>query len=582
MKTKILIVDDLKENILALSELIRAEDVEIRSALTPDQALSEILDNEFALALVDVMMPTMSGFELARLVRGIKKSQSLPIIFVTARPQDSSTLFEGYESGAVDVLFKPLDPHIVRSKVRTFVEIDQQSRMLQDQYTEMSRLKTEAEAASEAKSQFLANMSHEIRTPLTAVLGFADLISQAPCDQNRADYVTSIIRNGRLLLRLIDDILDFSRIEACRLEFENMPFEVSEILSDTLATLTSKAEAAKVKLKTVSSGDFRGTFISDPLRIKQVLLNVVGNAIKFSPGGEVTLHTVLEPGSGKTTHIKFLIEDTGIGMLPQEAARIFSPFTQADSSMRRKYGGTGLGLTISKNIAQALGGDVRIVRTAPGQGSVFEVSFAVQPAPASVAATFFATAATAPTSAPAAMPSNATSSNSSSSAVPIREARNAADRPSASTSGTNPSAAPPSASADKVLASKHILVVDDVEDNRTLFTRYLGPSGALIELASNGREAIEKATQSDWDVVLMDIQMPVMDGLEATAELRRRGFTKPIIALTAHARQENLDRFLAAGFSDTLVKPVTRSDLVNKITSFVEEGLYGQEVTLGS
>ncbi len=211
MKTKILIVDDLAENILALSRLIEADDVEILTASKPEEALNHILDNDFALALLDVQMPMMSGFELARLIRGVGKGRHLPIIFVTAQSTDTRVIFEGYESGAVDILFKPLDPHMVRSKVRVFVRLDQQSRTLASQVDVMARLKEEADAANIAKSRFLANMSHEIRTPMGAVLGFADVLSQADLTtQEKDEALASISRNGKLLLRIIDDILDLS------------------------------------------------------------------------------------------------------------------------------------------------------------------------------------------------------------------------------------------------------------------------------------------------------------------------------------------------------------------------------------
>lgn len=531
MKTKILIVDDLQENIVALSELISSDNVEIYSANTPDKALDLLLDHEFALALLDVMMPTMSGFELARLIRGVERSRHLPIIFVTAHQMEQSVIFEGYESGAVDVLFKPLDPHIVRSKVAVFVRLDQQSKLLQSQVQTMARLKEEAESANVAKSRFLANMSHEIRTPLSAVLGFADVLSQGGLSQREKDEsISSISRNGKLLLRIIDDILDLSRIEAQRLELESVPFDLHEILRDLETTLSAKAADKGIELSVRREGDVGSRYIGDPLRLKQILLNVTGNAIKFTKKGSVTVQvesfatSSLVHGVGAIRDLKFTIQDSGIGLTSEEGRKIFEPFAQADGSTRRKYGGTGLGLAISRQMARAMGGDVVLKHSAPGEGSTFVITVraeTVKPQPQ--------------------VPSEG------------RPARSGSELSS-------------NDYQSHLLAGKKILVVDDVMDNRILIERYLKPSGILVSTASGGVEAIEKAKQGEVDLVLMDIQMPIMDGYEATIQLRKTGFTKPIVALTAHAMREELERCVRAGCDTTLTKPVTRRDLLAKIT----------------
>lgn len=528
MKTKILIVDDLRENIVALSELIASNDVEILTAETPDRALDLLLDHEFALALLDVMMPTMSGFELARLIRGVERSRHLPIIFVTAHQMEQSVIFEGYESGAVDVLFKPLDPHIVRSKVRVFVRLDQQSKLLQAQVQTMARLKEEAESANVAKSRFLANMSHEIRTPLSAVLGFADVLSQGGLSVlEREESLASISRNGKLLLRIIDDILDLSRIEAQRMELERIAFDLGDALRDLETTLSNKATDKGIALEFTRGEGADGRYVSDPLRLKQVLLNVIGNAIKFTNKGSVRVHAVTSPAESLVPNgpvqreLKFVIEDTGIGLTQDEARRIFEPFAQADGSTRRKFGGTGLGLAIAKQLARSMGGDVSIERTKPGDGSTFVVSIRAE-------------------------------------VVVGKEVQ--ADGAQA------PAKAPQVADGASGLSGKRVLVVDDVMDNRILIERYLKPAGVVVGTAAGGQEAIERAKASEWDLVLMDIQMPNMDGYEATSQLRRIGFEKPIIALTAHAMREELERCMKAGCDSTLTKPITRRDLIAKIT----------------
>lgn len=530
MKTKILVVDDLHENILALSRLIEADDVEIVTASTPDEALNTVLDHEFGLALLDVQMPNMTGFELARLIRGIERGRHLPIIFVTAQTSEAKLLFEGYESGAVDVLFKPLDPHIVRSKTRVFVRLYQQSQQLADQIEALARLKEEAESANIAKSRFLANMSHEIRTPLSAVLGFADVLSQTGLsEEERHQCLASISRNGQLLLRIIDDILDLSRIEAQKLEFEKSAFDIDELFKDLEATLSARAVDKGIGLVFKKGAGFGGQYISDPLRIKQILINIIGNAIKFTNRGQVAitaecraLHSLL-PGAEPRYELRFTVVDTGIGLSSDDAKRVFEPFAQADSSTRRRFGGTGLGLAISKQLAKSLGGDVILRQSAPGQGSTFEIT--VQ-APKSEAA-----------------------ANSGRVGAHDIEKLHRADLIE---------------DADQ-LKGRRVLVVDDVSDNRTLIERYLKPQGIVVGLAAGGQEAVDLAKSRDWDAVLMDIQMPNMDGYEATAKLREIGFKKPIIALTAHAMREELERCLSAGCDMTLTKPVAKRDLIKRL-----------------
>ncbi len=549
MKTKILIVDDLRENIIALQRLIEASDVEIHTASSPDQALDLLLDHDFGLALLDVQMPTMTGFELARLIRGVHRSRDLPIIFVTAQAADSGLIFEGYESGAVDVLFKPLDPHIVRAKVRVFVRLDQQSRLLGDQIGMMAHLKEEAESANIAKSRFLANMSHEIRTPLSAVLGFADVLSQSElAAQDRDECISSISRNGKLLLRIIDDILDLSRIEAQRLELEKNEFDLNELLKDLEATLNNKASDKGIALEFHRGEGIQNRFVSDPLRLKQILLNVIGNAIKFTHRGSVKVSADVRDAA-PLKEIRFEVHDTGIGLSSEEVQKIFEPFAQADSSTRRIYGGTGLGLAISKQLARNLGGDVLIIKSIPGEGTTFLVSIRAPQLERSAAAEIASTQGY----------------------YEENDQRNGQrnDQRNDQRKGQKNGQGKELSDSAKRLTGKKILVVDDVIDNRTLIERYLRPAGIEVEQAAGGQEAVQLFGSSDWDAILMDIQMPYMDGYETTAQLRKLGFAKPIIALTAHAMREELDRCLRAGCDMTLTKPVAKRELIDRLADAI-------------
>ena len=254
-KFEILIVDDMKDNLLALNALLEREDVKISQALSGNVALELLMKHDFCLALIDVNMPYMSGFELAEFMRGSKKTKNVPIIFVTATAKDQSFSFKGYESGAVDFLLKPLDPHAVRSKVNVFIELFQQKNELCRQLTTITELmadlnasKDEAEKANTSKTQFLANMSHEIRTPIGAILGFIDLLKNpAILQKDKDSYMVVVEKNSQQLLSLIDDILDLSKVEAGKMTVENIEFSLAEMLSDIQASMNLKAESKGIQ-----------------------------------------------------------------------------------------------------------------------------------------------------------------------------------------------------------------------------------------------------------------------------------------------------------------------------------------------
>lgn len=519
MKTKVLIVDDHKENITALSRLIAADDVEIFSAQDADEALNLLVDHDFGLALLDVQMPKVTGFELARLIRGVRRSRHMPMIFVTAHQRDQSVVLEGYETGAVDLLFKPLDPYVVRSKVRVFVQLDQQAKLLKAQMQEVERLKQEAEAANLAKSRFLANMSHEIRTPLGAILGFTELLRGEQMSPEARGFLDVIERNGQALTRLIDDILDLSKVEAGQMAIEHLPFSLKELVNETLALFSEKARSKGIVLK-VDRLPTTGQIISDPARLRQILVNLVGNAVKFTEKGEVRVAVDVRATSSGKARVTVRVIDTGPGLTKEQSGKLFQPFVQADDSTSRKFGGTGLGLVLSRRLARAMGGDVWIESAEPGKGSAFAFDFEVD------------------------------------FAEPELFAEN----------GAGEAARTP----QKRLGGVKILVVDDSIDNRTLIKFLLHREGANIEEAASGGDAVEKAMANSHDIVLMDIQMPIMDGYDTLHALKTRGYEKPVIALTAHAMTEERQRTKAAGFGDHVTKPVDRESLVTAILKQID------------
>lgn len=528
-RVKILLVDDLKDNLLALEGLLRRDDIEIFTAKSGTDALEFMITNDFALAIIDVQMPGMSGFELAEFMRGAKKTKNIPIIFVTAAANEQNFSFKGYESGAVDFLLKPLDAHAVKSKVNIFIELYRQKKELRTQLAMITDLvealndaKVEAEQANASKTQFLANMSHEIRTPIGAILGFNDLMKNpdnSP-EENR-HHMAVVERNSHQLLKLIDDILDLSKVDAGMLAIESIPFSITELLADFSAAMKLKAEAKGIQFVLSADQVFPKLICSDQFRLQQILTNIVGNALKFTSKGHVTLSISYAPPI-----LKFVVTDTGIGISKDHESRLFQPFSQADISTTRMFGGTGLGLVLSRRLAEALGGRLELINSTENVGSTFLIEIK------------------------ATMHSDA----------------KLEDR-KASTIMTDTSIEAPQ--AGQILRGLKVLLVEDSPDNQMLITAYLNNEGADVESASDGAEGVKLALAKDFDVLLMDIQMPVLDGHEATRQLVRSKYTKPIIALTAHAMNEERKKCLDSGFTDFLTKPIQRDRLINILSRYV-------------
>jgi len=404
----------------------------------------------------------------------------------------------------------------VRAHVGTVEDVT--DRVLAEQ--SLRDAKAAAEAASEAKSQFLANMSHEIRTPMTAILGFTDLLNDPSVSEaERAGYVNTIRRNAEHLLTLINDLLDVSKIEAGKMTVERMPCSPADVIADVASMLRGQAGNKGIALDVAYLGPIPRTILSDPTRLRQIILNLAGNAVKFTSKGRVRIETSLER-HGDRGALVIHVRDTGIGMTPEQMARLFQPFQQADSSMARRFGGTGLGLTISKRLAVMLGGDVS-VDSRSGEGSVFTVTIDTGPLEG-------VELLDAPTE-----------------AVPVQR--------------------PPAAQGAPRLIGR-ILLAEDGPDNQRLIAHILRKAGADVTIVGNGRQAVEAARNvyTPYNLILMDMQMPVQDGYSATRELRAGGYTHPIVALTAHAGPEDRAKCLGAGCDDFATKPIETARLLDK------------------
>jgi len=373
----------------------------------------------------------------------------------------------------------------------------------------------QAAEASKIKTLFLANMSHEIRTPLSVILGFSELMRDPDATQEERDRYAGIVkRTGDNLTTIINDILDISKVEAGRLQIEKTSFSLSQLLKDLEVYLKVRFDEKSISFSINPKGAVPEYIISDPTRLRQILLNIVGNAIKFTDKGSVRLEYGIE---GR--HIVFTVTDSGIGISSEQRKRLFRSFSQGDSSTRRKYGGTGLGLILSRKLARLLGGDVILVESTPEKGSVFKVRINCE---------------------------------ISMKAAPAKPAKKLIVE-------------------NLPLNGKRILVIEDIPENQLLLRLYLNKSGAEADFANNGLEGIKKVESTVYDLILMDMQMPVMDGYTATSELRLRGYEIPIIALTGHAMKEDREKCLKVGCDAYLTKPIDRATLVHMVSLFTKE-----------
>ena len=663
--SKILLVEDDAEMPEVLSGLLAPDGITLTAASTVTEAWAQLQVEAYDLVLLDLGLPGADGFDLLRRISESPVLQNLPVIVVTAWHSNPDKL-RGFDLGAVDYLTKPFESSELRARVCSALR----TKHLQDELSKTNRdllaARITAEAAVRAKSEFLANMSHEIRTPMNGVIAMSSLLLETPLTNEQRGYVETVYASSESLLTIINDILDFSKIESGNLELECIPFDLGTCVEDAVDLLASRAAEKNIELAFDIEGGIPAKLMGDSTRIRQVLVNLVGNGVKFTQQGEVVVNvrSTSSPDNlddaDQTWLLHFSVRDTGIGIPPDRMSRMFKAFSQADASTTRQYGGTGLGLAISKRLVELMGGKLWVESVA-NKGSTFNFSIPFLPAPKTVrpvsqspapelkqarvlivddnltncrilklqTAKWGMIPTTAQSGAEALarlsagegfdvaildmqmpamdgvmlaneirkLPAHAqlpivllTSMGIRADAPEVAGAKLAAflNKPVkpgklrealihiVSGSKATSSQARPAAGKklDPTLAARlplRIMVCDDNVINQKVAQRILAQMGYQASVTNNGREAVDALERERFDLVFMDLQMPELNGLEATQAIRERqqqtsqfpNFTPPVIviAMTASAMVGDRDKCLACGMDDYISKPVRPEDV---------------------
>jgi signal transduction histidine kinase/HPt (histidine-containing phosphotransfer) domain-containing protein len=519
---RVLLVDDDPDDARTSLALLAAAGADVSHVGSAEDALS-LLDQGPAVdvVLLDLGLPGLSGVDAVRAVRE-RATPEVPVVVLTAN-DDADLALLAIATGAQDVLVKRATDASLLARTIAFAQQRQGSVC----HVDLDR--ATAVRANLAKTEFLASVSHEIRTPLNTVLGMAELLAETGLSYKQERLVETLRRAGDHLLQLVDEMLDLARIEAGRLTLEKRPFDLGRLVDSAIDFLRPAAQRKGVELRVDWDPDLCKVVVGDARRLRQILVNLIANGVKFTDTGFVRVVVASDPANHARGALQFLVEDTGIGIGHDNIEAIFGSFVQGDPSIARRYGGTGLGLNIVWRLVDLMGGWIW-VESAPGRGCRFHVTLVLEPSEERA-------------SRPSLLP----------------------DTPKIPESSTGE------------LAGLRVLMVDDSDESRALIAAYLAPSGAKLEVADDARSALERLARETFDVVLMDLHLPGMDGFAATRALRRaeaeRGARSvPVVALSADALPETVKMALACGCSEHLAKPIRKAALLATLRRHAAQG----------
>lgn len=575
----ILVVDDVSKNLQILGSILDEVGYSTTFAISGAQALERLETAKPDLILLDMMMPDMDGLQICSILKSNPETCDIPVIFLTAS-QNSEHIIQAFDKGAVDYLTKPFNTRELLARVRNHLELKHTRDQLRKALKELVESRDAALKSAQIKSQFLANMSHEIRTPMNGVLGMTELLLQTPLTPQQLDYVQTLKSSGNSLLVIINDILDYSKLEAGEMRLQYEEFNLKKKLKEMSKLFASQISNKPISFEVNCAPEVPTKIIGDLHKIQQILTNLIGNAIKFTEAGKIQVNVTKVAGlSGEiyqnhltefsippdrimSNHcqLRFEVCDTGIGIKPEDQENIFKSFFQADSSSTRRYAGTGLGLAICQQLVQLMNGKIG-VESEFGKGSKFWFTINVQYVTPNMTDE----------------PSNDVLEENNNSLT---------DTPS-----TDTLSLASAGEAGEGLASLKILVVEDTRVNQKVIQQQLKRLGCHADCVNNGQEALDQLELMDYDLILMDCQMPVLDGYAATQIIREREKQQKgdslavshspspkdpgdmvsksktpksrtiIIGLTAYAMKGDREKCLAAGMDDYLSKPVSINDL---------------------
>jgi signal transduction histidine kinase len=525
----LIIVDDTPENLQSLEIALEREGLKIFTTTSPQHVLQLCIDHHISIALIDVRMPVMDGFELLDIIKSDPKTMHILVVLITGYSNDAEQVVAGLKKGAVDYLFKPLDLYITNAKVDSLItlvnyqnEIQKKNIQLENYQAELIKAIGHAEKGRIIKENFLANMSHEIRTPLNSLTGLTYLLLDTPLNKEQREIIRLMSYSAKALLGIVDDILDSSKLDAGKIRIVRAVTDIRNLI-ETICDLTRPMAHEKgLEINCTIDTDVPAMIMADALRLNQILMNLINNAIKFTARGSINVALRLLEKTAESAVLEFTVSDTGIGIPPRALNKIFNRFEQVDDSTWRKFGGTGLGLSIVKSLIELKGGTLAVTsKVNEGTRFNFQNRFAL------------------------------------------------ADH-------FNPKEEHPEMlQSIAKFEDTSILLAEDNIINQFLVIQMLKKWNIRVDVASDGAEAIKKLKENDYDLILMDTHMPVMDGLEATRQIRQNMSPDkkdiPIISFSASVIEKEKNEAMEAGVSDFIGKPFDPLLLHSKISALIEK-----------